>query len=44
MNNLRIKANIFINEFNFNNIANSLKDCINSIQNEEKKEKSLKRA
>ena len=42
MNNLRIKANIFINEFNFNNIANSLKDCINSIQNEEKKEKSLK--
>ena len=42
MNNLRIKANIFTNEFNFNNIANSLKDCINSIQNEEKKEKSLK--
>ena len=42
MNNLRIKANIFINEFNFNNIANSLKDCINSIQIEEKKEKSLK--
>ena len=42
MNNLRIKANIFINEFNFNNIANSLKDCINSIQNEEKKEKSIK--
>ena len=42
INNLRIKANIFINEFNFNNIANSLKECINYIQNEEKKENNIK--
>jgi hypothetical protein len=42
MNNLRIKANIFINEFNFNNIANSLKECINYIQNDSKREKNLR--
>ena len=40
MNNLRIKGNIFINEFNFNNIANALKDCVNFIQKEEKGEKN----
>ena len=40
MNNLRIKGDIFINEFNFNNIANNLKDCINFIQKEEKVEKN----
>ena len=40
MNNLRIKGNIFINEFNFNNIANALKDCVNFIQKEEKGDKN----
>ena len=40
MNNLRIKGNIFINEFNFNNIANALKDCITFIEKEEKGEKN----
>ena len=29
MNNLRIKGSIFINEFNFNNIANAIKECLN---------------
>jgi hypothetical protein len=40
MNNLRIKGSVFINEFNFNNIANALKECINYIENEKKTEKN----
>ena len=34
MNNIRIKGSVFINEFNFDNIANALKICIKFIQNE----------
>ena len=42
MNNLRIKGSVFINEFNFNNIANALKECINYIENGKKKLKKMK--
>ena len=41
MNNLRIKGSIFINEFNFNNIANAIKECINTIENEKKQNKKI---
>ena len=40
MNNLRIKGSIFINEFNFNNIGNALKECIKLIENEKNYEKN----
>ena len=40
MNNLRIKGSIFINEFNFNNIGNALKNCIKLIENEKNYEKN----
>ena len=39
MNNLRIKGSIFINEFNFDNIGNALKNCIKLIENEKNYEK-----
>ena len=38
INKLRIKGCYFINDFNFNNIGNSLKSCIDIIMNENKKE------
>ena len=38
INKIRIKGSIFINDFNFNNIGNFLKMCINVIVNENKKE------
>ena len=41
MNNLRIKGSIFINEFNFNNIANAIKECLNYIENEKNKDKNI---
>ena len=41
MNNLRIKGSIFINEFNFNNIANAIKQCVNIIENEKKQNKKI---
>jgi len=41
MNNLRIKGGIFINEFNFNNIANAIKECLIHIQNEKNKDKKI---
>ena len=37
INKLRIKGTYFINDFNFNNIGNSIKSCINIIVNENKK-------
>ena len=41
MNNLRIKGGIFINEFNFNNIANAIKECLIHTQNEKNKDKKI---
>ena len=41
MNNLRMKGNIFINEFNFNNIANAIKTCINNIETEKNQNKKI---
>ena len=41
MNNLRIKGDIFINEFNFDNIALNLKLCIKYILEEYKKEEEM---
>ena len=41
MNNLRIKGGIFINEFNFNNIANAIKECLIHIENEKNKDKKI---
>ena len=41
MNNLRMKGNIFINEFNFNNIANAIKMCINNIETEKNQNKKI---
>ena len=41
MNNLSIKGSIFINEFNFNNIANAIKECLNYIENEKNKDKNI---
>ena len=41
MNNLRIKGSIFINQFNFNNIALSLKECIKFILEEYKKDEDM---
>ena len=41
MNNLRMKGNIFINEFNFNNIANAIKTCINNIEAEKNQNKKI---
>ena len=38
INKIRIKGSYFINDFNFNNIGNFLKMCINVIVNENKKE------
>ena len=38
INRIRIKGSYFINDFNFNNIGNSLKSCINIIINESKKQ------
>ena len=38
INKIRIKGSYFINDFNFNNIGNFLKLCINVIVNENKKE------
>ena len=38
INKIRIKGNIFINDFNFNNIGECLKLCINIITKENKKE------
>jgi hypothetical protein len=38
INKIRIKGNIFINDFNFNNICECLKLCINIITKENKKE------
>ena len=38
INKIRIKGSHFINDFNFNNIGNSLKSCINIIINESKKQ------
>ena len=37
INKIRIKGTIFINDYNFNNIGNCLKTCINIIINENKK-------
>jgi hypothetical protein len=37
INKIRIKGSYFINDFNFNNIGNTLKSCINIIVNESKK-------
>ena len=36
INKIRIKGNIFINDFNFNNIGDCLKECINIIMKENK--------
>ena len=41
MNNLRMKGNIFINEFNFNNIAKAIKECINNIELEKNQNKKI---
>ena len=41
MNNLRMKGNIFINEFNFNNISNAIKTCINNIETEKNQNKKI---
>ena len=38
INNIRIKGNIFVNDFNFNNIGEFLKLCINIIIKENKKD------
>ena len=37
INKIRIKGSYFINDFNFNNIGDTLKSCINIIVNESKK-------
>ena len=38
LNKIRIKGNIFINDFNFNNIGECLKSCINIIMKESENE------
>jgi len=38
VNKIRIKGSFFINDFNFNNLGNFLKLCLNIITNENKKE------
>ena len=38
INKIRIKGNIFINDFNFNNLGDFLKLCLNTISNEIKKD------